>query len=58
MWRELFTGSPATTLAIAALLFFIAAFGGMLVWTARRKRSDHYRRMARLPMEDAAEGQP
>ena len=50
MWRELFTGSPATAVAVAALLFFIAVFGGALVWVMSRKRSEHYQRMACLPV--------
>lgn len=51
MWRELFTGSPATALAVAALLFFVAVFCGALVWVMNGRRSEHYRRMASLPVD-------
>jgi len=52
MWRELFHGSPATALAVAAMLFFVAVFAGVLVWVADGRRTVHYQRMARLPVED------
>ena len=51
MWRDLFSGGPAMALAVAALLFFVAVFGGALVWVMNRKRTEYYQRMARLPVE-------
>lgn len=51
MWRDLFTNNPATLLAVAALLFFIAVFAGAVVWVMSRKRSAHYARMASLPID-------
>ena len=58
MWRELFTGSPATAIAVGALLFFIAAFVGAVVWSMSRKRTDYYRRMASLPVDADEQGGP
>jgi hypothetical protein len=51
MWRDLFSDSPLTVLALAALLFFVAVFAAVLVWTGSRRRSTHYRAMARLPID-------
>jgi cbb3-type cytochrome oxidase subunit 3 len=56
MWRELFSGHPATILALVALFFFIAVFVGVLVWVMNRKRGAHYRRMANLPVADDDQG--
>jgi hypothetical protein len=51
MWRELFSDNPATVLAVAALLFFVAVFAAAVLWVLSGKRTAHYRRMARLPIE-------
>lgn len=58
MWRDLFTNSPATVLAIAALLFFIAVFVAVLVWVMSKKRTEHYRRMSELPIKAESAGMP
>jgi len=51
MWRELFTGNPATALAVLALFFFILVFAAAVIWASSRKRAAHYQRMATLPIE-------
>lgn len=51
MWSQLFRDNPATLLAIAGLFFFIAVFVAAVVWAMSRKRTDHYRRMANLPVD-------
>ncbi|MEZ5966968.1 MAG: cbb3-type cytochrome c oxidase subunit 3 [Planctomycetota bacterium] len=40
-----------TTLAVAALVFFIAVFAGAVVWVMSRRRGGHYAHMASLPLE-------
>jgi len=39
-------------LTIAALVIFIVAFIGLLVWVMRKSGKDYYERMRQLPLED------
>ena len=54
MFRELFSGNPANVLAIGGLLFFVAIFVTVLVWIASRRRTPHFARMARLPVDEVS----
>jgi len=55
MLQELATSSGAAAWAIASMLFFVALWGGIAVWTLRA-RAEEMAARARLALEGDAEG--
>lgn len=52
MWQKLFSGSEWLDLPLVTLVFFMATFVGACVWALARRRSGHYDRMARMPLQE------
>ena len=54
MWKQLFDNAELLDLPVKVMLFFFAVFLAVLVRVTSRRRAQHYRDMAHLPLDEEA----
>ncbi|MFO0628099.1 MAG: hypothetical protein U0325_21165 [Polyangiales bacterium] len=55
MYREFFRHSTLLSFPMAAMMLFIAAFVGVVIYASRRRASAEFNHMAALPLSDGEE---
>lgn len=55
MYREFFRHSTVLSLPMIAMMLFVGAFIGVVLYAARRRAAPEFEEMAAMPLEDREE---